>query len=108
MSTNSTANIVSWAPNPNGRGTIDLLWTCFATIFLCTWSTIHPNLPALGEKESRIFLRRLGYVLLCIVAPEWLVCAALLDLSDAIMIKVKVYFTALIGIVFELIAVIDT
>ncbi|OAK96041.1 hypothetical protein IQ06DRAFT_352285 [Phaeosphaeriaceae sp. SRC1lsM3a] len=89
MSTNSTTNIVSWAPNPDGRGTIDLLWSCFATVFLCTWSAIHPNLPALGEKGSRIFFRRLSYVLGCIIAPECYAALALWELSVALNYKAQ-------------------
>lgn len=94
MSTNSTTNIVSWAPNPDGRGTIDLLWSCFATVFLCTWSAIHPNLPALGEKGSRIFFRRLSYVLGCIIAPECYAALALWELSVALNYKAQVRYTA--------------
>ncbi|KAH7389384.1 hypothetical protein DE146DRAFT_161539 [Phaeosphaeria sp. MPI-PUGE-AT-0046c] len=89
MSTNSTTGIVSWARNPEGRGTIDLLWTCFATVFLCTWSAIHPNLPALDEKGSKIFYRRLGYVLGCIIAPECYATLALYELSVVINYKAQ-------------------
>jgi hypothetical protein len=93
MSTNSTTNIVSWAPNPDGRGTIDLLWTCFATVFLCTWSTIHLDLPGLSDKEHRVFLRRLVHVLIGIMAPEYYAAMALSDLSSAIWIKTQVEHT---------------
>lgn len=108
MSTNSTANIVSWAPNPDGRGTIEILWTCFATIFLCTWSAVHPNLPGLGEKERRIYYRRLGYVLFCIVAPEYVASVAIQELSGAMKVKEQVRCTALRVCFLKLILVIET
>lgn len=90
MTTNSTTTIVSWAPNPDGRGTIDLLWTSFATVFLCTWSAIHPNLPSLGEKENMTFIRRMLYVVSCIIAPEFFAYIALDDLSAAMQLKEQV------------------
>jgi hypothetical protein len=84
---NSTTDIVGWAPEPRGRGTIGLLWSCFATIFLCTWNAIHPNLPALNESKFRIVGRRIGYVLLCLLAPEYATFMAMNDLADAMYIK---------------------
>jgi hypothetical protein len=67
---NSTTDIVGWAPEPRGRGTIGLLWSCFATLFLGTWTAIHPNLPGLKQKKISIFWRRIEYVVFCLVAPE--------------------------------------
>ncbi|KAI8940842.1 hypothetical protein NX059_002103 [Plenodomus lindquistii] len=80
---NSTIETTGWAPEPQGRGTIGLLWNCFATIFLCTWSAIHPNLPRIGEIEIIIFLRRVGYLLGALVVPEFFVIAAIEELSIA-------------------------
>jgi len=34
-----------WVSNYCGRGTSDILWSCFFTMFLCVWTAIH--LPAL-------------------------------------------------------------
>jgi hypothetical protein len=33
---NSTTDVMGWAPESRGRGTIPLLWSCFATVFLGT------------------------------------------------------------------------
>jgi hypothetical protein len=86
-SMNSTTDIVGWTPEPRGRGTIGLLWSCFATIFLCTWNAIHPNLPALNESKFKIVGRRIRYILLCLLAPEWVASIAMNDLADAIYIR---------------------
>lgn len=40
-----------WVPQPNGRGTLDILQSCLATIILCTWSVLFLNVPA--ENEGR-------------------------------------------------------
>jgi hypothetical protein len=91
---NSTTNIVGWASEPDGRGTIGLLWGCFATIFLSTWNAIHPNLPGLKESKTEIFERRLSYVLGCLVAPELYAFSALADVVLAIRLKARVSWSS--------------
>jgi hypothetical protein len=86
---NSTADIIGWAPEPRGRGTIGLLWSCFATIFLCTWNAIHPHLPGLNESKFKIVRRRIAYVLLCLIAPELFAMDASIKLAEAIHVKEK-------------------
>jgi hypothetical protein len=94
---NSTTDIVGWAPEPRGRGTIGLLWSCFATIFLCTWNAIHPNLPGLNESKFSIVRRRIGYVLLCLLAPEIIALVALKTLEEAMYIKKRAEAQATVG-----------
>ncbi|KAF2854411.1 hypothetical protein T440DRAFT_388762 [Plenodomus tracheiphilus IPT5] len=84
---NWTVENVGWASEPQSRGTIGLLWSCFATIFLCTWSAIHPNLPAIGESQREIFRRRVGYVVGALVMPEAFVLIALSEAMAAWEIK---------------------
>jgi hypothetical protein len=90
MSSNSTTSIVAWASEPDGRGTMGLLWSCFATIFLCTWNAIHPNLPAMGESKKKTWLRRVGSVLGCLFVPEIFVLHSVFDFADAMETKKKV------------------
>jgi hypothetical protein len=90
LSMNSTTDIVGWASEPRGRGTVGLLWSCFATMFLCTWNAIHPNLPGLGASKSMTFLRRVGLLLLCLVAPEVFAINAFRRFVDAELMRTKV------------------
>ncbi|KAI0876780.1 hypothetical protein GGS24DRAFT_498587 [Hypoxylon argillaceum] len=62
--------MVGWAPEPDGRGTMTLIWTCFLAIFTCTWSAIHTNLPAEGESSFAIFLRKVRWSLWAVYAAE--------------------------------------
>ena len=87
---NSTTDIVSWAHEPQGRGTIGLLWSCLITIFLCTWSAIHPNIPAATESLWDIFWRRQAYMLLALVAPEFLALCAVDDFLMTRTLRKKV------------------
>lgn len=58
-----------WAPEPSGRGTWSILWSCLATIFICTWSALHLDVP---KKHGRwyLFFRKLGWMLIAATAPE--------------------------------------
>ncbi|KAH0556555.1 hypothetical protein GP486_005587 [Trichoglossum hirsutum] len=59
-----------WTPEPDGRGTMSLVWSCLSTLFICLWATLHLNIP--GEDESAaIYLRRkLKWTFLSAIAPE--------------------------------------
>ena len=51
----------------------DILWSCLATIFACSWVSVHPNIPGPNESWRRIFLRRLELMFWAVVAPEMII-----------------------------------
>ena len=55
----------------------DILWSCLATIFTCSWVSIHPNIPNSNESSRRIFLRRLELMFWAVVSPEMIILWAL-------------------------------
>ena len=59
------------------RSLWDILWSCLATIFACSWVSVHPNIPAPDESWRRIFLRRLELMFWAVVAPETIIIWAL-------------------------------
>ncbi|TDL15019.1 hypothetical protein BD410DRAFT_856986 [Rickenella mellea] len=61
----------------NGRTVSDIVWSCLTTIFLCTWVAIHPNIPAPYESSLEIGLRRLGIVIMALIAPEIIILLAM-------------------------------
>ena len=78
MNDNSTdASItLGWQPSPDGRGTIDLVYSCLLTIFLCTWSVLCVNVPAASDRFAQIFLRKMMFATLGLLGPEFIVQAA--------------------------------
>lgn len=34
-----------WQPEPDGRGSWSIVWSCLVTVFLCTWSALHLKVP---------------------------------------------------------------
>ena len=59
-----------------GRSIWDILWSCLATIFACSWVSVHPNIPGPNESWWRIFLRRLELMFWAVVGPEMIICWA--------------------------------
>ena len=62
----------------DGRSTMDLVWSCLATIFTCVWVAQHPDLIEPNDPKMPIgltqlkFIRMIGFIL----APEYLAQAA--------------------------------
>ena len=53
------------------------------TIFLCVWQAIHLNIPPPGEPPYKQFLRRIGWSILAIIAPEMVALNAWLQYREA-------------------------
>jgi hypothetical protein len=82
---NATAHTtVGWVSDgDNKRSTISLLYNCLFTIFLCTWSAMHLNVP--GEMESRLqtFRRKCKWMLVGVLAPECVAMLAIMEWYEA-------------------------
>ena len=64
-----------WVAEPAARGTWSLLWSCLSTIFVCTWSVLHLNVPK-RHGTCYLFFRKLGYMFLAAMAPEYILFEA--------------------------------
>jgi hypothetical protein len=77
-SSNDTALSTSACICPaDQRSVWDILWSCLATIFACSWVSVHPNIPAFNESWWRIFLRRLELMFWAVIGPETIIAWAL-------------------------------
>ncbi|KAJ7903373.1 hypothetical protein B0H14DRAFT_3679648 [Mycena olivaceomarginata] len=81
---NGSAAPVSNSPEPraltdacddinNCRKLFHIVWGCVATIFTCTWVSVHPNVPP--PRRSWLW-RRLKMMLIAVLAPELIVAFA--------------------------------
>jgi hypothetical protein len=57
----------------NCRKLFDIIWGSLATIFACTWVSVHPNVPSPNQSQLALFWRRLKMMLIAVVAPELMV-----------------------------------
>jgi len=55
----------------------DIVCSCLATIFACTWVALHMNIPGPDEKWDTIALPKVGIMMLALVAPEIVVVWAM-------------------------------
>jgi hypothetical protein len=83
--------MVGWVSDGNNkRSTISLLYSCLFTIFLCTWSAMHLSVPSESDSQLHIFLRKSKWMLVGVVAPEFIAAAAIQEMYAARMLTQSV------------------
>ncbi|KAF8993898.1 hypothetical protein BDQ17DRAFT_111573 [Cyathus striatus] len=76
-------------PNSNDtRSTVDIVWSCVATMFACTWVAVHPNIPAEEETWYSVAIRRIKLMFWAIIAPEMIIFWAMRQWVNAKKIAV--------------------
>lgn len=61
-----------WVPEPDGRGTWSILWSCLVTIFICIWSALHLNVPKPRHSSSSLIVRKVMWSLAAATVPEYI------------------------------------
>jgi hypothetical protein len=74
----SKNNLERWQPEPNGRGTWSILWSCLSMIYLCTWSVLRDDVP---EPEFGMGLK-IFTIVQSLIAPEYLCFTAAEDFDS--------------------------
>ncbi|KAK6538135.1 hypothetical protein TWF694_011017 [Orbilia ellipsospora] len=75
--------IVGWQSDPDGRGTMGLIWGCILTLALCVWSALHLNIPPKHDPPTQYWFRVARWVTLGVLAPELVLWAAWRQWSSA-------------------------
>jgi hypothetical protein len=73
----SSNALQGWTSSPDGRGSLDILWTSFATVFLSIWSAICLNVPEPYDTLLTHLRRKSWITMISILGPEFLVGYAL-------------------------------
>lgn len=82
-SANATTLAPGWVAAPNGRGTIDVVWSSLLTVFLCTWTAVCLNLPHPNDGNLQILRRRFKWMIWAIVGPELVLSVAIGQYASA-------------------------
>ncbi|KAI4199934.1 MAG: hypothetical protein LQ350_004286 [Teloschistes chrysophthalmus] len=90
-SASSTLLLRGWVDQPNTRGTYDIIQTCFLTIFLCTWTCLHLNIPAANEGTWKPILRKVRWMILTILGPEFVAALAAGQRANAKRVRDQFY-----------------
>ncbi|KAI0546990.1 hypothetical protein F4679DRAFT_377088 [Xylaria curta] len=83
---NSPANAdqpVGWQAGNRYRSTWSIIVDCLSTIFACTWSIQHPNVPSPQDGRLTRWLRNLKWLIITILFPEVIVSRAIFELAMA-------------------------
>lgn len=75
--------IYGWVSSGKDRGTIDILWSCCFTIFLCCWVATHPNAGSLEDKWYHVFFDKFTLAMVGFLGPDFLFGIAFGQLSSA-------------------------
>ncbi|KAI1122871.1 hypothetical protein F5Y10DRAFT_286685 [Nemania abortiva] len=67
---------VGWVPQPNTRGTLDIIYSCATVILTAIWTILHLNVPGKNDSLTQILLRRVRWGILAILAPDCLTTVA--------------------------------
>ena len=99
-STNGTPKSVGWIPTTPGRNTMNVIWSCFSILLVCSLKCVHLNISSFEENKAgwpkscgipywtewppvRKALRRLKWMTIIVVAPELGVTIAAKEYSDS-------------------------
>ncbi|KAM0446035.1 hypothetical protein ACHAO4_009480 [Trichoderma viride] len=74
---------VGFVNAPNIRTTMQIIWSCFSVILLCTWSILRPNVPPELKPEPKrkrqkvykmlfLLFRKVYWAVVMLIAPEFL------------------------------------
>ncbi|KAI1627818.1 hypothetical protein EDD37DRAFT_277949 [Exophiala viscosa] len=66
---------INWMPEPNVRGTFELLRSCLITLSLCVYAAVHLNVPCTTDK-SKLLAAQVKWILCGMFAPELVVFTA--------------------------------
>jgi len=78
---------VGWVSDgDNKRSTISLLYSCLFTIFLCTWSAMHLSVPGERDTPLRVFWRKCRWMIIGLLAPEFVAFIAISEWNAARML----------------------
>ncbi|KAF7344053.1 hypothetical protein MVEN_01694800 [Mycena venus] len=71
-----------WVDEANTRGTYSLVSSCVFTLGLCVWTAVHLNIPE-QHAGARQFLRKLSWLGVGVLAPEFVTFTAWYQYSSA-------------------------
>jgi len=75
---------VGWQAGPTQRGTLTLIYSCLVTVFACTWTVLHLNVPGLDDGPWIKALRKAKWMAITVLFPKFILSKAICDLRLAL------------------------
>lgn len=73
----NNTELLGFVPSPTGRGTLDILRSCLVTLVICLWTCLHLNLPPPASTALGNLRRRLKWMAITAIAPEYVAALAI-------------------------------
>lgn len=80
-----------WIPEPNFRGTFSIISTCISTLAICVWSAVHLDISPDREHDTSVFVRKSGWLLVGLLAPDMLLYLAFSQWYNALWLLRSLY-----------------
>ena len=82
-----------WVGESKQRSTFGILSICFSTLIICTWSTLHFNVPVKRYSAIRRFVFQVSWMIFALLAPEVLLYLAIHEWikADRLLKKVLMF-----------------
>ncbi|KAH6713138.1 hypothetical protein BKA61DRAFT_608600 [Leptodontidium sp. MPI-SDFR-AT-0119] len=87
--TDTSKDRIGWKSSPDGRSTMDIIWSCASVLLVCTYKCLHLNISSFEENQAgwrrtkrwgvpyrpewliiRKHLRKIKWMALVLIAPE--------------------------------------
>ncbi|ELR09976.1 hypothetical protein VC83_06378 [Pseudogymnoascus destructans] len=77
------AILQGWVSGSEGRGTLDIIWSCLITIFLCSWTVLCLNVPPSRWNNARLQWQKFLMMGLGVLGPEFIFQLAIAQWTSA-------------------------
>lgn len=74
---------VGYQPGGTSRGTLNLVWSCLSTIFICLYASVHTSVPNSNAAKWKKMVSKIGLVGIGLLAPEAIVMLSAADFFEA-------------------------
>lgn len=65
--------------NDSTRTVPGIVLSCLTTMFACTWTSVHPNIPSNRLSDRQLLWQRVKVFIVALIAPELIVAWALIQ-----------------------------
>jgi len=83
---NSTTVEYGYVPEPKGRGTVGILWSCLTTFLLSVWTAMHPNITPNATLSDRV-LHKFFWAIITVLFPELILLRSCSQWMEAIELR---------------------
>ena len=66
-----------WMDEPKQQGTFRIISFCLSTLIICTWCTLHFDIPTRQYSVAHRFLLQMVWIVIALILPELLLSLAI-------------------------------